>query len=368
MGAQQSSFAVARAAGAPFTLEMGSISDPGPGEVLVRIVGVGLCHTDLIARDQHAPFPLPAVLGHEGAGVVEKLGQGVTGIVVGDHVVLSFDSCGTCPSCLRDEPAYCRQFYTRNFVGHGAAGCGALEDAEGEVLHRHFFGQSSFAQFALVAERSVVPIDRDVPLEIMGPLGCGVQTGAGAVLNALKVRSGSSIAIFGAGSVGLSALLAAKAAGCSQMILVDRSPERLALGLELGATHVIYASKEDPVEAVRSITEFGADYTLECTGVPTVLRQAIDALCVPGMCGVVGAPPFGSEVAIDITGIVSGRTVRGIIEGDSDPRRFIPQLVALWREGRFPFDRLVTQFPLSAINEAVAATHAGTVVKAILRP
>lgn len=368
MGAQQSSFAVARGAGAPFSLEWGNVPDPGPGEVLVRVVGVGLCHTDLIVRDQLAPFPLPAILGHEGAGVVEKLGAGVTGIAAGDHVVLTFDSCGTCSSCARDEPAYCREFYGRNFIGHGVEGCGAIHDADGQALHRHFFGQSSFAQYALAAERSVVPIDRDVPLQIMGPLGCGVQTGAGAVLNALNVRPGTSLAIFGAGSVGLSALLAAKVAQCGQIILVDRSPERLELGLSLGATSAIDVRDRDPVEAIRTLTGGGADYTLECTGVPAVLRQAVDALGVPGICGVVGAPPFGSEVVLDITGIVSGRTVRGIIEGDSNPRQFIPRLVSLWKAGQFPFDRLVTEFPLSQINDAVDAVHAGTVLKAVLRP
>jgi aryl-alcohol dehydrogenase len=355
-----------RGAGELFTVEQATIDQPGAGEVLVRIVGVGVCHTDLLVRDQRAPFPLPAVLGHEGAGVIEAVGEGVTDLVIGMPVVLTFDSCGTCRSCRRDRPAYCQEFYVRNFSGQGEGGL--IRDHTGGTLHRHFFGQSSFASHALVAQRSVVPIAADVPLEIMGPLGCGVQTGAGAVLEALRIEAGSSIAIFGAGSVGLSALLAARVSDCATIIVVDRSIERLALAGSLGATHMLNADEGEVVERIGAITSGGVDYSLECTGVPAVLRQAVDALAVPGVCGVVGVAPYGSEVSLDITGLVAGRTVRGIVEGDSDPRRFIPRLIDLWRAGQFPFDRLIASYPLSAINEAVEAVQSGGVLKAVLRP
>jgi aryl-alcohol dehydrogenase len=368
MAAQPITVAAIRGAGEPFTIEQATMEQPGRGEVLVRIAGVGLCHTDLVVRDQQAPFPLPAVLGHEGSGVIEAVGEDVVDLAVGMPVVLTFDSCGICRNCLRNRPAYCVEFYARNFSGHGPDGCGRIQDSAGSDLHRHFFGQSSFASHALVAQRSAVPIADDVPLEIMGPLGCGIQTGAGAVLEALRVEAGSTIAIFGAGSVGLSALLAAKVAECTTIILIDRSTERLDLAKELGATHVIDANTDDAVERVQAITGGGADYSLECTGVPAVLRQAVDVLAVPGVCGVVGVAPYGSEVALDITGLVAGRTVRGIIEGDSDPRRFIPRLIELWRAGRFPFDRLISSYPLAAINEAVEAVHQGGVIKAVLYP
>ncbi len=359
--------AVARTPGADFTIEEATLAPPGPREVLVRIAGVGICHTDLIARDQFTPFPLPAVLGHEGAGVVEEVGSEVASVRPGDHVVLSFDSCGVCPSCSRAQPAYCREFYLRNFSGLRGDGA-ALRDAAGEALTGRFFGQSSFASHALAAERSVVKIADDVPLELMGPLGCGVQTGAGAVLNVLRPQEGASLAIFGAGSVGLAALLAAKVAGCGEMILIDRNARRLALARELGATVCVDPSDGDVVEAVRRATAGGADFSLECTGVPAVLRHAVDCLNVPGMCGVVGAPPFGAEVSLDITSLLLGRTVRGVIEGDSVPQDFIPKLIELWRQGLFPFDRLITAYALDEINLAVRDVHAGHVLKPIVRP
>lgn len=368
MTASQAMMVVARAPGADFLVEQGHVDPPGPGQVLVEIAGVGICHTDLIARDQLAPFPLPAVLGHEGAGTVKAVGAGVSTVTVGDHVVLSFASCGQCRNCRNDRPGYCTEFYRLNFSGECASGCGALHDAKGEVLTGQFFGQSSFASHALASERCLVRVDRDVPLDILGPLGCGFQTGAGAVLNSLQPQKGSSLAIFGAGSVGLAALLAARVAECGTIILVDRLAPRLELARELGATHVIDASKQDPVEAIRAITGGGADYTLECTGVPAVLRMAVDALAIPGVCGVVGAAPFGAEVALDVNSLVAGRTVRGIIEGDAVPQRFIPELIALWREGRFPFDRLVRNYPMADVNRAVADMHAGNTVKAILVP
>lgn len=365
---QRAVFATVRASGAPFAIEAGTIDAPGPDEVLVRIIGVGLCHTDLIVRDQLAPFPLPAVLGHEGAGIVEQVGEHVTSVQPGDHVVLSFDSCGTCKNCQMDRPAYCREFYVRNFTGECLGSEAAIHDEGGHNLHRRFFGQSSFGSHALVAERSAVKIVKDVPIALMGPLGCGIQTGAGSVLNALRPEKGSSIAIFGAGSVGLAALLAAKIAECATIIMIDRTMSRLHFATELGATHIIDASTDDPVSAIQAITNGGADYALECTGVPSVLRQAVDALTVPGICGVVGAPPYGSEVSLDITSLLSGRTVRGIIEGDSVPQKFIPQLIELWKEGRFPFDSLITSYPLDDINRAIHDVHQGGVLKAVLLP
>ncbi|WP_156680870.1 NAD(P)-dependent alcohol dehydrogenase [Sphingomonas profundi] len=367
MTARTITVAAMRGAGAAFSIEPATLAEPGPHEVLVRIAGVGICHTDLVARDQLAPFPLPAVLGHEGAGIVEAVGSAIGHVAPGDHVVLSFDSCSTCDNCRRDKPAYCREFYQRNFTGARAGGA-AIHDGAGCALHGRFFGQSSFASHALAAERSVVKIADEVPVELMGPLGCGIQTGAGAVLNALMPPPGSSIAIFGAGAVGLSALLAAVIAGCTTMVVIDRSGERLALARELGATHIVDATAGDTVAAIQAITGGGADFTLECTGVPAVLRQAVDALTVPGTCGVLGVAPCGAEVSLDITGLLSGRTVRGIIEGDSVPQVFIPRLVDLWRAGRFPFDRLITRYPLADIDRAIAESHAGGVLKAVLCP
>lgn len=361
--------AVARAAGQPFTFERAEIDRPAGDEILVRIVGVGLCHTDLVARDQAVPYPLPAVLGHEGSGVVEQIGPLVRKVAPGDHVVLTFASCGQCRPCRDKRPAYCNQFGARNFAGIRPAGGSTLRGHDGDALCGCFFGQSSFASHAIASECNVVKIPADVPLDIMGPLGCSIQTGAGAVLNALRPPVGSSIAIFGAGSVGIAAVLAARAAGCSQIIVVDVKQTRLDLALELGATDAVNATNADPVAAIRALTDDeGAAFSIECTGVPLVVRQAVESVRVTGACGLVGTAPMGAETALDINGLVLGRTVRGIVEGDSLPDRFIPQLIDLWRQGHFPFDRLITFYRLDEINKAVDDVEQGHVLKPVLRP
>jgi aryl-alcohol dehydrogenase len=202
----------------------------------------------------------------------------------------------------------------------------------------------------------------------MGPLGCGIQTGAGAIMNALKPGVGSSIAVFGAGSVGLSAIMAAKAVGCTQIIAVDMNDARLELARELGATHVINPASTNTLDKIRDISGGGVQFSLECTSHPKVLRQAVDCLRIPGVCGLVGAAPLGTEASLDMNTVLFGRTLRGIIEGDSVPKVFIPQLIELWRAGRFPFDRLVKYYALEDINQAVADSESGVVLKPILKP
>ncbi|CCW16490.1 probable aryl-alcohol dehydrogenase protein [Sphingobium indicum BiD32] len=361
--------AVVRNAGGRFTLETVQIDQPRDDEILVRIVGVGLCHTDLVARDQSVPYPLPAVLGHEGSGVVERTGPLVTKVAPGDHVVLTFASCGQCAPCRDGRPAYCQEFAARNFAGIRAAGGSTLRGHDGGNLCGCFFGQSSFADYAMASERNVVKIAQDVPLDIMGPLGCSIQTGAGAVLNALRPVPGSSIAVFGAGSVGMAAILAARVAGCAHIIAVDLNQTRLDLALDLGATHAICAADTDPVAAIRALTnDEGVAYAIECTGVPKVVRQAVECVRVTGTCGLVGTAPMGAETSLDINSLVLGRTLRGIVEGDSLPDLFIPQLIALWRQGHFPFDRLITFYRLDDINKAVEDVGQGHVLKPVLLP
>ncbi len=361
--------AVVRTQGGPFTIEPMTIEEPRAGEVLVRIAGVGVCHTDLVVRDQYFPTPLPAVLGHEGSGVVERVGPGVTKVVPGDHVVLSFASCGSCANCQRGLYGYCPDLYGRNFSGARPDGSKPCCDAQGHPVSSWFFAQSSFADLALATERNVVKIPQDVPLELMGPLGCGIQTGAGAVINALKPGGGSTIAIFGAGSVGLAAAMAARVVGCARIIVVDLNQSRLDLALELGATDAVNPNDGDPVAAIQALTGGeGVQYSLECTGLPTVGRQAVDCLRLTGICGVIGVAPLGTEISLDMNGILFGRSVRGIIEGDSVPDVFIPQLIELWRQGRFPFERLVRYFPLHEIEAAVHAAESGEVLKPILLP
>src|SRR5581483_2834011 len=226
--------AVARGPHTPLAIEELEMESPRADEVLVRIAATGVCHTDVIARDQWFPVPAPVVLGHEGAGVVEAVGSCVRRVAPGDRVVLSFDSCGDCGPCTRARPSYCLEAFERSFGAVRRDGTMALRRGD-EPVHSHFFGQSSFATYALAMERSVVKVDTEVPLDLLGPLGCGVQTGAGAVLNALRCEQGTSLAVFGAGAVGLSAVMAAQVAGCTTVIAVDLNDRRGKLALELGA-------------------------------------------------------------------------------------------------------------------------------------
>jgi aryl-alcohol dehydrogenase len=359
--------AVVRQKGGPFTLEQLRLEEPHADEVLVRVVATGMCHTDMVVRDQVYPVPQPIVLGHEGAGVVEKVGANVVKVRPGDHVVLTFMSCGRCRLCEQGRPNNCENFNAHNFSGGRADGTGSLRDERGSI-HDHFFGQSSFSTFAVANERNVVKVPKDAPLELLGPLGCGIQTGAGAVMNALKVGHGASFAAFGAGAVGLSAVMAARAVGATTIIAVDVVPARLALAKEIGATHTVNAKERDAVAAVKEITGGGVQFSLETTGIPLVVRQAVDALGVRGTCGIVGAAPPETDIKIDITEFMQmAKTIYGIIEGDSVPDVFIPQLIDLFLQGRFPFDKLTKFYPFERINEAARDSEKGLTVKPIIR-
>jgi aryl-alcohol dehydrogenase len=359
--------AVVRSRSGPFGLETVEIEAPRAGEVLVRVVATGVCHTDMVMRDQDLPTPQPVVLGHEGAGVVERVGAGVTKVAPGDHVVMTFNSCGGCPSCRDHAPTYCHEFFPRNFVGVRPDGSTGLSK-DGETIYANIFGQSSFATYALCHERNAVKVPKDAPLEILGPLGCGVMTGAGAVMNALKVEAGRSLVVFGAGAVGLSALLAAEAAGAGPIIVVDINSARLELALELGADHALDSRAGPVVDRIREITGVGAAYTLDTTANLAVMRQAVDALAPRGTCGLVGASKMGDELRLDAVALMSGgRAVRGVVEGDADPDVFIPRLIALHQAGCFPFDRLIAFYPFDAIGQAIADGEAGRVIKPVVR-
>ncbi len=365
---QDITVAVARAKGEPFTIEQARIRGPQDDEVRVRVVATGLCHTDLIIRDQYYPVPLPAVLGHEGAGVVEAVGPGVKSLKVGDHVVLTYGACGHCKPCSGGHSGYCKDFYGLNFGGGDLQGNTAVQDPQGQPLHDHFFAQSSFASLALARENNAIKVPKDAPLELLGPLGCGIQTGAGAVINSLRVTPGSSFASFGAGAVGLSAVMAARVAGATTIIAIDVVPSRLELAKELGATHVINSREVDVIEAVREITDGGVEFALESTGIAAVLSQGIESLASQGTLGVVGAPKLGTKAEFDVNNLLlGGRSIKGIVEGDGVPQTFIPQLVQLYQQGRFPFDKLVKFYPLEQINQAAEDSTKGITLKPILR-
>jgi aryl-alcohol dehydrogenase len=360
--------AVTESKGAPFEIRSVALDEPRADEVLVRVAACGICHTDLIIRDQWYPVPLPAVLGHEGAGVVEAVGDAVTKVRVGDHVAMSYGSCGGCANCQAGEPWVCHDFFARNFGATRPDGSTALRAGE-QVIHSHFFAQSSFAECAMATERNVVRLDPDVPLEVVAPFGCGIQTGAGAVLRTFRPEAGTSIAVFGLGTVGLSAVMAARIVGCTTIVGVDVRPDRLGLARELGATHVVDAGSEDAVEAVRAACGgVGADFSIDATGSPEVLQQAVYCTGPGGVCGLIGAPPFGTEVSLDMNQILAmGRTLRGIVEGQSVPDVFLPRLIELWRQGRFPVERLMTHYSFSEIDRAARDAEEGRVIKPVLQ-
>ncbi|MEW2304494.1 NAD(P)-dependent alcohol dehydrogenase [Streptomyces sp. NPDC006655] len=359
--------AVVESGGAPFTLTDVELDAPRPREALVRMVATGLCHTDLSVASGGLPFPLPGVLGHEGAGVVEAVGSAVTGVAPGDHVVLSFTSCGACRNCHGGHPAYCATWLPLNLIGGRRADGSHTVSRAGEPLGGHFFGQSSFAERALVDERSLVKVATDLPLETIAPLGCGVQTGVGAVWNVLEPATGSTVVVLGTGAVGLSTVMAAALTPATTIVAVDRVPERLELAAELGATHTVDATRQDIVEAVRRISRgAGADGVVETTGNVGVLRQGVDALAARGTLAVVGAPPFGTEVPLDVNGLLAGKRIVGLTLGDSETQAFIPALVRLVGEGRLPLHRLITTYPFADIDRAVRDMSTGKAIKPVL--
>lgn len=360
--------AVQREKGAAPAIERVHIEEPRSDEVLVRIVATGVCHTDMVMRDQLVPTPFPAVLGHEGAGVIERVGADVERLALGDHVVLSFAHCGHCPSCDDAQPAYCHSWFPLNFMGMRADGSSAITDGGDQPVHSHIFGQSSFATHAVVNAKNAVRVDPAIPLKLLGPLGCGVQTGAGTVLNSLKVPPGASLAVIGAGAVGLSAVMAARIAGATTIVAVDLKQPRVDIARDLGATHgttpLPGGMKEVAEDAGLSA---GFDYIIDTTGSVAVGNDAVLALAPRGEIALVGAYPSAVDIVCDGTHILSGgRVIRGVVEGGADPHSFIPRLIEYWQDGLFPFEKLIEYFPFSEIAKAIRLGEQGLVVKPVL--
>jgi aryl-alcohol dehydrogenase len=358
--------AVLRAPAAPFTLETLTLPRPGPGEALVRIAGAGVCHTDLLPRTGGPWGRPPIVLGHESAGVVEDVGQDTGDIVPGDHVVASFASCGQCRHCLAGRPPYCDRFWPLNFSG-APAGCPLAQDADGQPVSSRWFGQSSFATRSIIAAASLVRVDPALPLATLAPLGCGVLTGAASILKGLDVQAGSTVVVVGTGSVGLSAIMAARLAGARHVTAVDLHKDRLDLAAELGAEHQIQPREEASLTAqLRDLVPGGFDYCFDTTGLPAVISETVEALTPTGVCGLVGAPR--GPLQLPAAALAVGRTIRGLLFGDADPHVWIPRLVQHWQDGDFPFDRLITTYPLDAINEAERDSKTGGAIKPVLIP
>lgn len=359
--------AVARGQAADFSIEEVELEEPRDDEVLVRMVAVGICHTDLVFRDQQTGLQLPAVLGHEGAGVVERVGSRVTSVASGDHVLLTYRSCRTCDRCADLQPAYCRDLPALNFTGHRIDGSKAILGWDGPISS-HFFGQSSFASHALAFESNLVRVEKELPLALYAPLGCGVQTGAGAIMRSLACPSGSSLVVIGAGAVGLSAVMAAALVRCDPIIVIEPLPARRELAIELGAHVTVDPNVEDVVTTVLKEVPLGADFALDTSGSSIALHQSLHYLGSRGVLGLVGVPPKPeASLALPIAHAMTlGLGVRGIIEGDSVPEEFIPELIALHQTGQFPLEKITSWYPFAQINEAVAANADGDCVKAVL--
>jgi aryl-alcohol dehydrogenase len=350
--------------GAPFSIETIELDGPKDDEILVRLVATGVCHTDLAAKAVWPPEARPMVFGHEGAGIVEAVGSGVSSVKEGDRVLLSFRHCRQCPQCMTGHVGYCDQGPALNVSGVRPDGSTVLH-RNGTAIFGNWFGQSSFASHAIAYEDNVVVVDDGVDLTVAAPFGCGIQTGAGTLMNTLRPSEGSSFAVFGAGAVGLSALMAAKATGVETIVAVDPVESRRQLATELGATHTVNPLAEDPVEAVRDATGGGADTAIEATAIPAVIRQAVDALASRGVLAVVGVGE--PEVTIDITEIINrGKIIRGVVEGDATPQDFIPRLLDMYARGELPVDRMMRQYPFDEIETAVADAHSGATIKPVL--
>jgi aryl-alcohol dehydrogenase len=359
--------AVVAAVGESFMIESVNVDDPRAHEVVVRLEAVGLCHTDLSVREGLTPFPLPGVLGHEGAGIVEAVGRGVERVIPGDHVLLSFTSCGSCAACITNEPFRCDSWGQMNLLG-GRRQDGSIRiTSASSVLSGGFFGQSSFSEYANVDERCVIKIDKDAPMQVLAPLGCGIQTGFGTVTNVLQPSKGASLGIFGAGAVGLAAVMASALAEIDLVLVIDRVPERLRLAEELGASNIINATTEDVADVVNSITSGrGLDYTIEATGNPGVLEESIGLLAPGGSCAIVGAPRMGTKISVDVKHMMRSRRLVGVTEGGCDPVSCVPELVRLHQRGGLPIEKIITEYPFRDIERAAEDASQGSVIKPVL--
>ena len=359
--------AVAWEAGATLSIEEFDLDDPRDDEILVKVEAVGVCHTDDNARLGRLPVVFPIILGHEGSGVVERVGKDVTKVRPGDRVLFTPDYCGQCEQCLLGKTPYCEQVVPVTFIGTRPDGTPRAH-ANGKPVRASFFGQSSFATHSLVTQRNVIPVPRDAPLHYLAGFTCGVQTGAGAILNAMPVNSASKVAIWGTGAVGLAAVMAARASGAAEIVAIDRVRHRLDLALELGATHVIDTTGQDLTDVVGEIVKVtgkGADVALDTTGNPQVILAEVRSLAIHGVGSVItssGAPitlPPGEL-------LLKGRQLRGTMGGHINPTIFIPRLLDLHAQGRFPVDRLVKNYPFHQLNTAIADSLSGATIKPVL--
>lgn len=339
------------------------IREPVGDEVLVKVSAAGICHTDISLAARWPGKRMPMVFGHEGSGVVEAVGPD-SSMRVGTRVTMTFNSCGRCDHCDAGEPAYCRHSTSLNMRGDRGAESGSIRAEEG-AINGDFFGQSSFSTYALAHHRNTIPIGDSIDAALAAPLGCSVQTGVGAILNALRPVLGQSVVVFGAGAVGLSAVMGARIAGCRTIVAVDPIAERRSLAADLGATHTIDPTSVEVVPTLAEYTDGGADHVLDTTAIPAVLADAVTILRSRGQLGIVG---LGAPTATLPVGMIMGKglRIRGIVEGDSVPKTFIPELIDLYHRGDLPLEKIVTTYDFADFDKAWDAAQSGTAIKPVL--
>jgi Zn-dependent alcohol dehydrogenase len=366
--------AVLQELGQPVKVEEVTLDEPQANEVLVKVAATGICHSDIHFMKGDMPQPVPVVLGHEGAGVVERVGPGVTTLKPGDHVIMMvICSCGKCRHCVEGQPAMCQEWLGYHLMGTLPCGTRRLHKNDQEL--NHFFHQSSFAEYAVVSDRTAIKVRDDAPLDVVCTLGCGTSTGIGAVINTAAFTAGETIAVFGCGGVGLSAIMAAKLCGAAKIFAVDINDMKLEKAKELGADYLINASQEDPVQRIIAISGGGSSYTgggvdhaIECTGNVIVMDQAFSSVRVAGNCVLGGMAPLGSKLSVDAWGFNVGKTVKGSVQGHVRAQLDIPTYVDLYMDGKLPIDKLISRRyqGLDNINEVISDLENGKVVRGVV--
>jgi aryl-alcohol dehydrogenase len=358
--------AVARSPHTPLDLMTLQLDEPGAHEVLVEVRAAGICHSDLAGRDQHMPFPLPGVLGHEGVGIVRAVGTDVSAVQVGDRVVMSQAFCGSCAACSGGRVTACPNTMSLALSGVRADGSATIKESDGTPVSGCYLGQSSWATHALVREPNVVRLPDGVPWEVAAPFACGVQTGAGAVLNVLKPAPTESVVVFGAGTVGLSAVMAAKHLGCETIVVADPQSARRDLAKDLGATHTVDPLAADALAQIHEATSGGADFAIEASGAVAAGPAALQSLGGQGTCMLLGVVPFGTKIELDWIGLVSGQRVLGAPFGGGSPTSTIEALLEIRKTGGLPVEKLVRTYPFKDIEQAIADMESGVTIKPVL--
>jgi Zn-dependent alcohol dehydrogenase len=354
----------------PLVVEEVELDEPKDNEVLVKLVATAVCHTDLHCIKGDLATPPPVVLGHEGAGIVGKVGKNVAGLQPGDKVVVTVAPyCGKCPACMMGVPTSCETDpQTAMLMGTMADGTKRLRRKSGDELS-HFMAQSSFAEYAVVEESAAVKVRDDAPLDVVCLLGCGASTGIGAVINKARVKAGSSVAVFGCGGVGFTIIMAAKLVGAHPIVAVDILDSRLEVAREFGATSLVNASKEDPVVRIAAECGGGADYSFEAIGKPEVMTQAFHSVYSRpgGMAVILGLAPIGSKFPIEAWRFMREVVITGCTVGSIRPQIDIPRYVDLFMAGKLPLDKLVTaRYSLDQINDAIRDTLEGKITRGVI--